>query len=63
MKKIFFLLLSIISGYIGLVGIAFSINSSRQDTPSGLLFVMGIIGVIGLYTMRFFWKKFRLPKK
>jgi len=61
-KKVLYLVGSIFFGYVGLAGIAFSMNPSKQDVPSGLLLTMGIIGVIGLFLMRFFWKKFRVRK-
>lgn len=61
MKKILFLFGSIFFGYIGLAGIGWAINPNTQDMPGGLLTIMGIIGAIGLFLMRFFWKKFREP--
>ena len=63
MKKALFLIGSIFFGYVGLTGFAFVINPSTQDMPSSFLTVMGIIGAIGLFFMRFFWKKFREPKQ
>ena len=62
MKKTLFLTGSIFFGYVGLTGFAFVINPSTQNMPSGFLAVMGIMGAVGLFFMRFFWKKFRGPK-
>jgi len=59
MKKYLFLIGALIFGYIGLMGIGWAINPNTQDMPGGFLTMMGIIGAGGLFTMRFFWKKFR----
>jgi hypothetical protein len=59
MKKYFFLIGALISGYIGLTAVAWVVNPSMQDLPGGFLAVVGIIGAVGLFGMRFCWKKFR----
>jgi hypothetical protein len=59
MKKISFLFLSIIFGYIALMGVALNVNPSAKDVPIAMSIIFIVVGFLGT---RFFWKKFRLPK-
>jgi len=63
MKKYLCLFGVLIFGYLGLVGLSFSINPTTKDMPTGLLITMGIIGVIGIFATKFCWQKFRILKK
>ena len=63
MKKVLFLFGSIIFGYFGIVSISMTINSTTSEKlPSEMLIIFGVLGIVGILLMRYFWKKFREPK-
>ena len=65
MKKILYLLASLLFGYLGIGSFAITINPIfSEGMPSEFLTILRIIGVIGILLMKYYWGKFRkLTKK